>query len=431
MQTLVALGMAVGALVGVNSAHAVINTVILQGDPSPNGGAAYRRPREFDVADLAAERAGFICPTSGGDKCIYLVDPNGAPGTGTVVACQKDQSPDNRLYSKFRSLSVNALGIPLFAARTTVGFDGVYRGIVQTVVVLTNDPLGPQFLDNMSNTVLTDVGDAVFLTELTGGAPGDTAILRCSGGDGNCSPNTVPPGTGTLTTLVRLGDSVPDRAGREFCSLIGLDASSFGVTFTATTALDCTDAMEVPLTGIFRRPFAGAVATVALVGEASGVGPTTWVNFRGIPTIANGGKIGFEADLAGTPSTALFVCDPATCPAASPTEAIGIGELDGSGNALRTFSAPSISDAGDLVFNTRLTGGPAGSTNGVFIWRSATDTVVPVATRFDAVPGMPGAIFSNLLVGPPRFSPAGKVLFKARIKRPTPPRTRFGLFIDE
>jgi len=428
-QTHVALWMALGAFVATDPAHAVLKTVLVQGDPSPDSGAAYRRLHLPVASDAAGERIAFYSPTDGGDRCIFRVDTAGGPGT--LVVCQKDPSPDGRLFLKLQDPSINLSGEPAFASATSFGNDGVYRGIPPTVVALTNDPVGLVFIDNPSNVTITDAGDVVFLAQLTGGAPGDAAMLRCSGGDGNCSPNTIPAGTGTLTTLVRVGDPVPDRAGREICSLLAARASTFGITFTATTKLDCTDNLELPATGIFRQPFAGAVVTIALVGEGSGVGPTTWASFRGTPSIANNGKIGFQSGLAGTPSAALFLCDPATCPAASPTDAVEIGQLDASNNAFRYFSAPSVSDAGDLAFNTRISGGPAGASNGLYIWRSATDTFDVVVRKLDLVPGIAGAYYSDILQGAPSMTSTGRVAFKARFKRPTAPRNRVGIFIEE
>jgi len=425
----IASWMALGALLSVDSAHAVLKTVVLQGDPSPNSGLAYRRMKLPAASDAAGERIAFYSPTDSAGRCIFRVDTAGGPGT--LVVCTKTPTPDGRLFLKLQDPSINLSGTPAFASATSFGNDGVYRGIPPTVVALTNDPVGLVFIDNPSNVSITDGADVVFLAELTGGSAGDAALLRCSGGDGNCSPQTAPPGTGTLTTLVRVGDAVPDRAGREFCSFLGARASTFGVAFTASTKLDCTDNAETAATGIFRLPFLGAVTTVALVGEASGVGPTTWSNFRGTPSIANNGKIGFQSDLAGTPSAGLFLCDPATCPAASPTVAVEIGQLDGSNNAFRYFSPPSVSDAGDLAFNTRLSGGPAGVTNGLYVWRSATDTFDVIGLKNDPVPGVIGGIFTSFLQGPPSMTSTGRVAFKAKIKRPVAPRNRVGIFIDE
>jgi hypothetical protein len=422
------LSLAFAAVLQAYPAHAVLSPVAIQGDPSPIPFRNYRRIRLPEASDAAGARVTFFSPVDGGEKCLFIVDPGVA---AAAIACERGATPDGRLYTKLHPSTINASSVPAFAARTSGGFDGVYRGAPATVVALTNDPLGPQFLDNMTSAFITDAGDVVFLTELTGGTPGDMAILRCSGGDGNCSPTTAPPGTGTLTTLVRLGDALPDRAGREICSITGLRASTFGIAFAAQTKLDCNDDGETPLAGVFRRAFAGPVVTIALVGEVSGVGPTTYTTFRGLPGLSNNGNTAFQADLLGTPSGGLFVCDPGLCPAALPVMAVEIGQLDGSGNLFRTFSAPGISNAGDIVFNTRLGGGPAGATNGVYIWRAATDTLDVLAIKDDPVPGMPGAVFTQFLQGPPVMTSGGKIAFKVRFRRTVAPRNRFGIFIEE
>src|SRR5262249_59607947 len=56
-------------------------------------------------------------------------------------------------------------------------------------------------------------------------------------------------------------------------------------------------------------------------------------------------------------TTAIFLCDPATCPLAPATAALTQGLLDDAGNAFSSFSAPSVSTAGDIAFSS-----PVGST---------------------------------------------------------------------
>jgi hypothetical protein len=381
-----------------------------------------------ESSDAAGARVTFYSPVDGGEKCLFIADP----GVATApIACERGASPDGREYTKLHQSTINASSVPAFAARTLGGFDGVYRGAPATVVALTNDPVGPQFLDNMTSAIITDAGDVLFLTELTGGTAGDMAIMRCSGGDGNCSPTTDPAGTGTLTTLVRLGDAVPDRAGREICAITGFRASNFGIAFVAQTQVDCNDDGETPLAGVFRRAFAGSIVTIALVGEASGVGPTTYTSFRGLPGLSNNGNTAFQTELLGTPSGGLFSCDPGVCPAALPVRIVEVGQQDVDGNVFRTFSAPGVSNAGDIVFNTRLGGGPAGTTNGIYVWREATDTLEVLAIKGDPVPGIVGAVFTTFLQGPPVITSGGKIAFKVRFKRPVAPRNRFGIFIEE
>lgn len=430
-QTLVALWMALGAFALVDPAHAVMKLVALQGDPSPApANPPYGRFRVPAVADAPAQRIAAYSPTKGSDPCIWSLDPDLGPDG--VVACRNDPSPDGRLFTVLQDPSINSAGETAFATRTTFGNDGVYRGNPPTVVALTNDPgPGGLFQDNHRSASISDAGDVVFLADLTGGAAGDAAIFSCGGGDGDCSP-TNPPVTATLTTLVRVGDSLPAPfATYEFCSLTAVRASSFGIAFTAVAQLDCTDTMETPRAGVFRRSTGGVLAVVALVGEATSIGPTTYAGFRGTPAIANVGDVSFQADLVGTPTSALFRCNVATCPAAPATAAVESGELDINNNAIRFFSQPSVSNAGDLVFNARVSGGPAGVSNGVFVWRAASDTVEPIVMKNDPVPSSPGAVFVNLLQGPPAISSGGKIAFKAKIKRPAAPRIRIGLFIEE
>src|SRR5262245_48995533 len=98
-QTLVALWIALGALASGSSAHAVLKRVLIQGDVSPNGGAAYRRFHPPAAGDAAGERLAFYSGTDGGARCLFRVDTAG--GAGTVIRCQKTATPDGRLFLKF------------------------------------------------------------------------------------------------------------------------------------------------------------------------------------------------------------------------------------------------------------------------------------------------------------------------------------------
>ena len=106
---------------------------------------------------------------------------------------------------------------------------------------------------------------------------------------------------------------MPDRPGRQFCDFSGLDISSYGIAFRASTQLDCSDGGESPLVGIFRMPLFGAIETVALSGETSEPFPvpagTTYSSINSGPTINNSGTVAFGASTTGQrqPSRAVPV----------------------------------------------------------------------------------------------------------------------------
>jgi len=76
-----------------------------------------------------------------------------------------------------------------------------------------------------------------------------------------------------------------DAPGRKLCDLKAVGASVFGTAFLAPTKLDCASGAETPLLGVFRKPFGGAITTLALQGEPSNPvlppGGTTYANLVG------------------------------------------------------------------------------------------------------------------------------------------------------
>ena len=239
-----------------------------------------------------------------------------------------------------------------------------------------------------------------------------------------------------LQTILLVGDAVTDRPGREFCSFGDLAASSFGVAFRADTKLDCADAGESPVEGVFRKAVAGAVETVALLGDPaepfSSPGGTTYVGFIGSPAIENTGAVAFTGSVTGVIATSgLYRCDPGTCPAAPASALLVRGNVDQDGNAFRSFSQPAISSARDVAFLSKMSGGPGGVFNGVYV-RRAAGTVDTIAKTGDPVPNSsPAATFRIIVNRGPAMSPAGKVAFKARIKRFVRPKNREGIFVAE
>jgi hypothetical protein len=350
---------------------------------------------------------------------------------------------------------------------------------------------GTGLLRDFSFARIATSGDVAFIGSISGGAvvlgvEVNEGIFRCTGGDGNCSS-----GTGTLQTLALVNDPIPDRPGRKLCNFTGLAASSFGVAFSATTKLDCGTASEAALLGVFRKPVAGPIVTVALQGEASEPFPTPGGTIYGLPrtavAISDIGHVAFVATTSGVTSTtttsstststsstsststtsstaivtttsssvttssvtttstsstttstatppllattAIFLCDPATCPAAPATAAVTRGVLDDAGNAFSTFSSPGVSLAGDITFSSRVAQ-PGFHGSGVYIRRSGGDIETVALTGDPVPPPSPSAVFKRL-TDPPAMSPGGRVTFRGRIKASVAPRSRRGIFLAE
>jgi hypothetical protein len=420
-------------------ASAVIKPVALEGEQSPQSPFLYRKFGLPVVADAAGQRVAVYNRTRGGKRCIFSLDPD-STSDGTV-ACEKDPSPDGRSFRRLGAPTINTPAASVaWASRLTFGYSGAFRS-GPAIVALLGDPVpapGTGLLDQFSSAHIIDTGDVVFDATISGGAVVlgveiDAGIFRCTGGDGNCHS-----GTGTLETLVLVNDPVPDRPGREFCSFIALTdpASLFGIVFGASTKLDCADNAEQPLEGVFRKPFVGAVSTLALQGEPSepfpAPGGTTYASFVGSPAIENGGDVAFVANTAGIVATsAVYLCDAIGCPAAPADAAVERGQPDDDGDLFRAFSQPAISMAGDIAFSARVDPvSGSGVTHGLYVRRATTD-IETIAKTGDPVPGVVPAATFRFLLHPPAMSPGGKIAFKARIRRSVSPRNREGIFIVE
>jgi hypothetical protein len=287
-------------------------------------------------------------------------------------------------------------------------------------------------MDKFEPASLANSNAVVFEASITGGPVmggviSNEGLFVCTGGDGNCHN-----GTGTLLALVRRGDVVPDRAGREFCGFFGVSASSFGAAFRASTRLDCSNTGETQRFGIFRKTFGGAIETVALESESSNPVPapggTTYNTVLGIPSINDSGVVAFRATTGGVLSeNGIYRCGGA-CPGGLAELVIAQGQTDGLGNVLRQFSDPAIASDGDVAFSCRGQGA-SGALTGVYIIDSAANAILKIALTGEAVPGVPGNIFKAL--GKPSMSGLGKLAFLARIRGDVKPRNRDGIFIYE
>ena len=281
-------------------------------------------------------------------------------------------------------------------------------------------------------------GGTYALATISGGAvlagvEVNQGLFQCSGGDGNCSASAG--GSGTLTTVALVNDPVPDRPGRRFCGFLDLVTSDFGIAFRAVPQLDCANGAEAPAAGVFRKPLAGAIGTVALQGEPSEPNPvaggTVYQFFPAAPALSSLGVVAFEATTTGLfTGTALYLCDPAGgCPPGLAAIAVAQGDPDGSGNTFFSFSALGLSDARDMGFSAKVKGSTGGLRDGLFIRRS-TGNVETIARVGDPVPGSsPPALFRNLRA--PAMSPGGKLAFGGRIERDAAPRRLNGLFVFE
>ena len=398
---------------------ATLEKVAVEGDPSPDMGAYRRKFRQPAVSDAVGQHVAGSARIFANRTCLVKFDPG--PGADSLIVCRKDLSPEGHEFGTLGDPTINVAGDAAYTAKLTAGRSGVFRGGT-SIVALTGDPspAGPGFFKKFSSTALiTDAGDVVFEAFISGGAVVggvsiDRGYFRCGGGDGNCSTG----GTGTIETLVLKNDLVPDRPGRKLCDLKAVGASIFGTAFLAPTKLDCASAMETPLLGVFRKPFGGAITTLALQGEPSNPvlppGGTTYANLVGAPAISSTGIVAFRGFTAGLLThDILYLCDPATCPVSPAQVAVEEGDSDGMTSFFVRLSTPAISDVADIAFEARVNDGQRAS--GIYIRRAAGGTIDTVARTNDVAPSIsPTTQFSTF--NAPSMSPSGKVAFHTRLR---------------
>ena len=429
---------------GAASVHAQLQSIVFQRDSAPLAAPSiYLTLRRPVVGDAPGAAIVFHSKVrvigSGGTQGLFTVDPI-APDA--EVALRDQAAPKATAYKVFYRADINSSGEVAWNARLSGGGQGVFRS-GPIAVSLIGDP-APTLLSGTLKMfdlpVITSAGDVVFHATIFGGptlptATGtldvDQGIFRCVGGD--CTPT----GAGTLSPMALVGDPVTDRPGRVFCSLVpGVSASAFGIAFRASTKVDCADAGEAELAGVFRESFAaiGAIETLALQTEPSNPslvpGGTVYDRFRDPPAITATGSVVLRASTGGvTRRESFYLCDPASgCPGALPAEIVVTdGELDGDGNVVSRISVPRISDAGDVSFRARAKG-PTARSSGVFAWRSATSTIERIAVKGDAVPDIPppGALFQR--IDRPWISPGGRITFAAKFRGGA---ARRGIFLFE
>lgn len=223
------------AIAPTNGHARALAVLALQGDESPAmGSPAFKKFEDPAISDAAGQHVTFAARTHDRQTCVFKMNPAGADA---VVACKGDLAPDGHAFRSFSTPTIDNAAEVAWSSLVTGDRAGVFRGD-PLIVDLTGDPVpGGGLVDTFKPALLTASGAVVFVASISGGGAGvDQGILRCTGGDANCSS-----GTGALEALVRGNDPVPDRPGREFCSFLALAASDWGIAFRAGTKVDCTN----------------------------------------------------------------------------------------------------------------------------------------------------------------------------------------------
>ena len=422
----VAAGAFLAAAVGAPSvASAQLQEVVIKGSPSPEGGGSvYRSFKRPAASDLIGSRTVFEAKIKGGAGSrsgLFFDDPAGG---GSTVVLSREIAPNGQGFRRFRKHpSSNTLAEIAWHSTLTGSGRGIFQNGPANVDLVGDGVPAPAngSLQTFFRPIRADNGATAFYASISGGSivngiVADEGIFRCNGGDFDCTS-----GTGVLETVVIKGDLVPDRPGRSFCDIEeGIGASSLGVAFRATTQLDCTDLLEIPLTGVFRWS-GGAIETIAMQTEQAQpflfVGGTTYGNFSVNPAMANDGSVVFVAETAGVVNThVIYRCDAGACPALPATSIVLAGDTDGVGNTVSTFfTGLSVADTLDVAFHTRVTDINSRRGRGIYVYRDATASLERIASKEDIAPGVAPGIYRRVYA--PDMSSMGRIAFRAKVKR--------------
>jgi hypothetical protein len=167
----------------------------------------------------------------------------------------------------------------------------------------------------------------------------------------------------------------------------------------------------------------------------AGTGGTLYNEF-GLPTMGNDGSVAFNAtvDSVGLEIAlgALFLCDPAVCPAAPAEAAVEQGDTDTDGNTFTQLSAPFLSNNGMAFQSEVRTPPPATKRQGVYV-RLSDGTVETVVLSKENIT-VDGLASEFKFVSAASISSDGtKVAFSGKFTRlvPVKPKKGEGIFVDE
>ncbi len=412
---------AAGLLGSVPVAYAgTVSTVAQAGASSPISGAEYRTVKLPNVGDAPSFPVAFRAFVKGLSVKKRGLFAAASGGSGTLLVEKGQLTPfGTGQYRTFSRPSVDSSGTIIWLSRASGIGLGVFQhdGVTDRSVFAQGIPIpSGGTLNKISLPSICGAGGVVAHATVSGGLIGE-GIFQCAGGDMDCMA-----GSGTLAEMLIEGSAVADRPGREFCSFeTGVRCSDWGIVFRASTKLNCSDAGESALGGVFRMAFGGAVETLALEGEAADsialLPSPSYSSFRDPPEINSAGNVVFRARVtsSGGNEEGLYECDPAaSCPAVTATARFASGGLDTfvPTNAVARIASPGIDDSGRIVFFA------SARNNGIgrAIYKLEPAAAQPDLVAYDGagIPDQPGATIRRPFV--PHVSPAGKIAFRARVK---------------
>lgn len=371
----------VAALAVTSTASALTWTcsgIVRKGQADPAGApfaGKFGKKRHGGPAINGLGNVVFFATPHGGPRRLYFYPEIGAP---TIVAEQGGAAPGGGSFTQFRQPSINDSNDIAFFGDLASG-EGIFiqPGVGAMVAVARSGDVAPgggnyDGFDGVSR--INAAGDVAFLATVTGGPNG---IFLYSGG--------------VVTSIARVGDATLD--GREICDFIapavGLGATV--IAFQTSTKVSCADALEVAAIGIYRSTGLG-IDRVALQGDATPIGGTTYKNFYGDPDGNNADQVLFRASFDGTVAgTGVFLFDPV---GPTTTTLAKTGDAAPGGGALRTITEPNLTDFGRAGFRANVKN--SASHEGIFLFDGVDESVV---LRTDPVPTnifVPGSRYAKI-----------------------------------
>jgi hypothetical protein len=308
---------------------------------------------------------------------LYLYPNVGAP---VIVAEAGGAAPGGGTFSQFRQPSINDAGDIGFFGDLASG-EGVFidpaAGAMFAVALAGGAaPSGGFYATFDGVSRINAAGDIAFLATVSGGASGIFVY---------------DAGTMTTSAAALVGDATLD--GREICSFVepavGLGATT--TAFQVVTKVSCANALEPDLVGVYRTTGLG-IGRVALTGDATPIGGTTYAGFLGDPDLNASDEVLFRATITGTVrGTGLFLFDPV---GPITTTVVRTGDSTPVGGFLRTITEPSLTDDARAGFRANI--GKDADHEGIFLYDGVDEAVV---TRSSTVPVgiyLPGSVYKKI-----------------------------------
>jgi hypothetical protein len=389
----------------VSSASALTwtcETIARKGSTDPAGdlfAGKFGKNRHGGPAINATGDVVFFATPQRGPRRLYLYPSGAAP---SILAEEGGVAPGGGTFERFRQPSINDAGDVAFFADLASG-EGIFvdpAAGAAFAVALTGAaaPGGGVYATFDGVARINAAGDVAFLATVTGGASGIFVY---------------DAGTTTIASIARVGDATLD--GREICAFVAPAVGLGGArtAFQVITKVACADPFETELVGVYRDTGLG-IDRVALQGDATPVGGTTYSSFLGDPDLNAADQVLFRATIGGTVGgTGLFLFDPV---GSATTTLVRTGDSAPSGGAFRTITEPNLTDDGRAGFRANVKNHP--SHEGIFLYDAVDEAVV---VRTSAVPVgefLPGSVYQKIYeeIGVSRSGT--QVTYSANVKQP-------------